>query len=40
MGAVRFSLGSATTAEDVDFVIDCIDSVVGKLRRLRPTGTV
>jgi cysteine desulfurase len=40
MGAVRFSLGSATTTEDVDVVIECVESVVSKLRRLLPTATV
>ncbi|MGH7313073.1 MAG: cysteine desulfurase family protein, partial [Candidatus Rokuibacteriota bacterium] len=31
MGAVRFSLGCSTTAEDVDYVIECVETVVGKL---------
>jgi len=38
MGAVRFSLGRSTTAPDVDYVIECVETVVGKLRRLLPTG--
>jgi cysteine desulfurase len=40
MGAVRCSLGRSTTAEDVDYVIDCLETVVGKLRRLLPTGSL
>jgi len=39
MGAVRFSLGRSTTAGDVDDVIECVATVVGKLRRLLPTAT-
>jgi len=39
MGAVRFSLGRSTTAEDVDYVIECVETVVAKLRRLLPTTT-
>jgi cysteine desulfurase len=38
MGAVRCSLGRSTTAEDIDYVIECMEAVVGKLRRLLPTG--
>jgi cysteine desulfurase len=40
MGAVRCSLGRSTTAEDVDYVIECLETVVGKLRRLLPTGSL
>lgn len=40
MGAVRCSLGRSTTAEDVDYVIDCLETVVGKLRRLLPTASL
>jgi cysteine desulfurase len=39
MGAVRCSLGRSTTAEDIDYVIECVEAVVGKLRRFSPTGT-
>lgn len=39
MGAVRFSLGRSTTAPDIDYVIECVETVVGKLRRLLPTAT-
>jgi cysteine desulfurase len=39
MGAVRCSLGRSTTAEDVDYVIDCLETVVRKLRRLLPRGS-
>ncbi len=38
MGAVRCSLGRSTTIEDIDYVIECVEAVVGKLRRLLPTG--
>jgi cysteine desulfurase len=38
MGAVRCSLGRSTTAEDIDYVIECVEAVVGKLRRFSPTG--
>jgi cysteine desulfurase len=38
MGAVRCSLGRSTTAQDIDYVIECLEAVVGKLRRLLPTG--
>jgi len=36
MGAVRFSLGRATTAEDVDYVVDAIEPIVRKLRDASP----
>ena len=39
MGAVRCSLGRSTTVADVDYVIECMETVVSKLRRLLPTGT-
>jgi cysteine desulfurase len=38
MGAVRFSLGRSTTAEDIDYVTDCLEPIVAKLRRARPGG--
>ncbi|MGH7309249.1 MAG: cysteine desulfurase family protein [Candidatus Rokuibacteriota bacterium] len=38
MGAVRCSLGRSTTAADIDYVIECVEAVVGKLRRLLPAG--
>lgn len=39
MGAVRCSLGRATTAEDVDYVIECVEDVVKKLRQALPVGS-
>jgi cysteine desulfurase len=39
MGAVRCSLGRTTTAEDVDYVIACVEDVVKKLRQALPVGS-
>jgi cysteine desulfurase len=36
MGSVRCSLGSETTAEDIDYVIESIGALVAKLRALSP----
>jgi cysteine desulfurase len=36
VGAVRCSLGRGTTAADIDHVIECLESVVAKLRELSP----
>jgi cysteine desulfurase len=36
MGAVRFSLGRSTTAEDVDEVVEAIVPIVEKLRQASP----
>ena len=36
MGAVRCSLGRTTTAEDVDYVLDSVEPLAGKLRSLSP----
>jgi cysteine desulfurase len=36
MGAVRSSLGRSTTAEDIDYVIDSVVPLVGKLRQAMP----
>ena len=36
MGAVRFSLGRSTTAEDIDYVVDAIEPIVRKLRDASP----
>ena len=36
MGAVRCSLGRTTTAEDIDYVVDCVEPLVAKLRSLSP----
>jgi cysteine desulfurase len=36
MGAVRCSLGRSTSAEDIDYVVECLEPVVGKLRQLSP----
>ena len=38
MGAVRCSLGRSTTAEDIDYVIDCLEPLVRKLRQAMPVG--
>jgi cysteine desulfurase len=36
MGAVRCSLGRGTAAADVDYVIECVETVVRKLRQALP----
>ena len=36
MGAVRFSLGRSTTAEDIDEVVDALEPIVAKLRLASP----
>jgi len=36
MGAVRHSLGRSTTAEDIDYVVDCTEPLVAKLRSAMP----
>ena len=38
MGAVRCSLGRSTTAEDVDYVIESVDTIVRRLRQALPVG--
>src|SRR5438093_726296 len=38
MGAVRCSLGRSTTAEDIDYVIECMEPLVRKLRQAMPVG--
>src|SRR6266571_4233351 len=38
MGAVRFSLGRSTTADDIDYVVDCLEPLVRKLRVALPAG--
>src|SRR2546426_1018211 len=38
MGAVRFSLGRTTTADDIDYVVDCLEALVRKLRLALPAG--
>ena len=38
MGAVRCSLGRSTTAEDIDYVVDCVEPIVKKLRQVLPVG--
>ncbi|MGH7335855.1 MAG: cysteine desulfurase family protein [Candidatus Rokuibacteriota bacterium] len=40
MGAVRCSLGRSTTAEDVDYVVDCAEPLVRKLREALPAAAV
>jgi len=39
MGAVRFSLGRSTTAEDIDYVVECVEPIVRKLRQVVPVAT-
>jgi cysteine desulfurase len=39
MGAVRFSLGRSTTAEDIDYVVEAIEPIVEKLRLASPART-
>jgi cysteine desulfurase len=36
MGTVRCSLGRTTTAEDIDYVLDCVEPLADKLRSLSP----
>jgi cysteine desulfurase len=38
MGAVRCSLGRSTGAEDIDYVVECIEPLVRKLRQAMPVG--
>jgi len=38
IGAVRCSLGGSTTAEDIEYVIECIEPLVRKLRQAMPAG--
>jgi len=38
MGAVRSSLGRSTTAEEIDYVIECVEPLVRKLRAALPVG--
>jgi cysteine desulfurase len=38
MGAVRCSLGRSTTADDIDYVIECVEPLVRKLRQAMPVG--
>jgi cysteine desulfurase len=39
MGAVRFSLGRGTTAEDIDYVVEVLEPIVRKLRLASPGRT-
>lgn len=39
-GAVRFSLGRSTTAADIDYTVECLEPIVGKLREVLPAGPV
>jgi cysteine desulfurase len=36
IGSVRFTLGTATTAEDIDYVLDILPSLVERLRSVSP----
>ena len=36
MGAVRCSVGRSTTAEDIDYMVDSVEPLAGKLRSLSP----
>jgi cysteine desulfurase len=38
MGAVRHSLGRSTLAEDIEYVIECVEPIVRKLRAALPVG--
>ena len=38
MGAVRCSLGRSTSADDIDYVIECVVPLVRKLRQAMPVG--
>jgi cysteine desulfurase len=38
MGAVRCSLGRSTGAEDIDYVLECVEPLVKKLRQAMPVG--
>ena len=38
MGAVRCSLGRSTTADDIDYVVACVEPLVGKLREVVPAA--
>ena len=38
MGAVRHSLGRSTTAEDIDYVLECTEPLVRKLREASPVS--
>src|SRR6266704_1354312 len=40
MGAVRSSLGRSTSAEDIDYVVECVEPLVAKLRKAMPVGAV
>ena len=40
MGAVRCSLGRSTSAEDIDYVLECVEPLVRKLRQAMPVGAV
>jgi cysteine desulfurase len=40
MGAVRCSLGHSTSAEDIDYVIECVEPLVRKLRQAMPVGAI
>jgi cysteine desulfurase len=38
IGAVRCSLGRSTSAEDIDYVVECVEPLVRKLRQAMPVG--
>jgi cysteine desulfurase len=38
MGAVRCSLGRTTTADDIDYTLECLEPLVRKLREALPTA--
>ena len=40
IGAVRFSLGRATSAEDVDYVLEVLPPIVSRLHAVMPAQTV
>ena len=37
-GAVRFTVGDFTTEEDIDYVVDCLKTIIEKLRELSPVN--
>ena len=37
-GTVRFTVGDFTTMEDIDYVVDCLEKVVARLREVSPVS--
>jgi cysteine desulfurase len=38
IGAVRCSLGRSTSADDIEYVVECVEPLVRKLRQAMPVG--